>query len=229
MKTTDSPEPTARETRPERGQRRRAIAQAALEILGTHGSKGLTHRAIDHHLNFPDGTTSAYFRRREDLIGAVVRELFQSDFTRYDTSIGELIASNQALTLEDAVSFFHDLVQNVRLRISETTQLARYECFLLARRDKEANRLLQDLFAAREQLDERIFRMIGATDPKDAAARLGYTLRGVFFTIAFLPEPTDRLDLVDRAFIRREIVTAMQIGADAFAANAPHGTHSSPA
>ncbi|MFY7834935.1 MAG: TetR/AcrR family transcriptional regulator [Novosphingobium sp.] len=214
MVNDDDLDVSAPKVRPERGQRRQAIARAALEILGMHGSKGLTHRAIDQHLKLPDGSTSAYFRRREDLIGAVVRELFQNDFTRYDTSIGELISANQTLTLDDAVSFFHDLVQNVRRNISETTQLARYECFLLARRDKEANRLLQDLFAAREKLDERIFQTIGAADPQKAAARLGYTLRGVFFTFAFLPEPADRLDIIDRAFIRRGILAAMRVEPD---------------
>lgn len=208
MKLTDQQKPR-NEARPERGLRRKAIAQAALDILGNSGSRALTHRAIDQHLGFPDGTTSAYFRRREDLIGAAVRELFQNDFDRFETGIGELVASGRTLDMEEAVAFFLGMIQDVRTKISETGRLARYECFLLARRDHEANRLLQDLFATRERLDEQIFRMLGASDPKDAAARLGYTLRGVFFTLAFLPEPADRLDLIDGRFIHTLILSAM--------------------
>lgn len=209
MEPKDRLQKPRREVRPERGLRRKAIAQAALDILGNSGSRALTHRAIDQHLGFPDGTTSAYYRRREDLIGAAVRELFQNDFNRFETGIGELVESGRKLDMEEVVVFFHGMIQDVRTKSSEASNLARYECFLLARRDEEANRLLQELFATRERLDEQIFRMLAAPDPKDAAARLGYTLRGVFFTLAFLPEPADRVDLIDKGFIRQLIRSAM--------------------
>lgn len=210
MSTNDRVIKAPGKARPERGFRRKAIAQAALDILGESGSRALTHRAIDQHLEFPDGTTSAYYRRREDLIGAAVRELFNRDFERFDMQMGEAVGAETPLTLDEVVSFFLRMVEDVRWRSSEASRLARYECFLLARRDKEANRLLQDLFAAREQLDQRLFQMLGAPDPKDAAMRLGYTLRGIFLTLAFLPEPIDRVDIVDEAFFRSAIIAAME-------------------
>lgn len=41
----------------DRADRRAAIADAAIDILGEQGSRGLTHRAIDKHLGYAEGTT----------------------------------------------------------------------------------------------------------------------------------------------------------------------------
>ena len=201
--------PTADPVRPRRGNRRQAIAVAALQILGEQGSRSLTHRAIDKLLGLPEGTTSAYFRRREDLVGAAVRELFRHDIEVFDQQMGSLLASNEPLSLDQVVAFFAGMVRGVRWSTSETHKLARYECFLLARRDKEADRLLRDLFDVRQGRDQQLFERLGAADPERAAIRLGYTLRGTFFTLAFLPEPASRLDVADEDFIRSAILAAM--------------------
>ncbi len=185
------------------------MARAALAILGQHGSRNLTHRAIDKYLAIPEGTTSAYFRRREDLVGAAVRELFRSDFGQFEQGIGGLLASGRPITLEVVVAFYARMISGVRYNTSDAERLARYECFLLARRDHEANRLLEDMFDTRQKLDAQLFEHLGAPDPQTSAIRLGYTLRGVFFSLAFLPEPSARLDVVDDEFVRRAIVSAM--------------------
>jgi DNA-binding transcriptional regulator YbjK len=180
--------------------RRQAIARAALEILGMHGSRGLTHRAIDKYLDLPIGTTSAYFRRREDLVAAAVQRLFASEFEYFDSTIGEFLSGNRAITLEEVAHFFAETIRGVRLNTSETMKLARYEVFLLARRDRAANRLMQDMFDERHRRDAQLLARLGAKDPEAAAFRLGFTLRGAFMSLTFLPEPESRLDMLDDAF-----------------------------
>ena len=192
-----------------KGSRRQQIAAAALHILGKHGSRHLTHRAIDRHLDFPMGTTSAYFRRREDLVGAAVRALFDSDFKRFDNAMAGILSSDTSLTLDMVVEFFADMVTTVRFASDDVMKLARYECFLLARRDPATNRLLQDLFDAREARDAELLSRLGAANPHMAATQFGYTLRGVFFTLAFLPEPSSRLDVIDDAFLRDALKSAI--------------------
>jgi DNA-binding transcriptional regulator YbjK len=48
--------------------RRTTILDAALELVGTQGMRGLTHRAVDAAAGLPPGSTSNYFRTREALI-----------------------------------------------------------------------------------------------------------------------------------------------------------------
>ena len=52
--------------------RRTVLLDAALEIVGTEGMRGLTHRAVDAAAAVPAGATSNYFRTREALILGIV-------------------------------------------------------------------------------------------------------------------------------------------------------------
>lgn len=62
---------------PER--RRRQIADAAIEVLGTEGSRGLTHRAVDEAAGLPPGSTSNYFRTRDSLLEAAAHRHAELD------------------------------------------------------------------------------------------------------------------------------------------------------
>lgn len=59
---------TARE---ELTPRRREILSAAMTVLAQLGNRGLTHRAVDRQAGLPEGSSSAYFRTRDALIGAL--------------------------------------------------------------------------------------------------------------------------------------------------------------
>lgn len=52
--------------------RRSVLLDAALELVGTQGMRGLTHRAVDAAAAVPAGSTSNYFRTREALILGIV-------------------------------------------------------------------------------------------------------------------------------------------------------------
>ena len=52
--------------------RRTTLLDAALELVGTQGMRGLTHRAVDTAARVPSGSTSNYFRTREALILGIV-------------------------------------------------------------------------------------------------------------------------------------------------------------
>ena len=60
-------------------QRRRDLADAAVDLLGTHGSRGLSHPRVDRHAGVPDGTTSFYFRTRNALLHAVAERITDLD------------------------------------------------------------------------------------------------------------------------------------------------------
>ena len=55
--------------------RRTAMADAAIAIIGERGLRALTHRAVDQALALPDGSTSYYLRTRRALLERVVGRL----------------------------------------------------------------------------------------------------------------------------------------------------------
>ncbi|MFJ2821669.1 TetR/AcrR family transcriptional regulator [Streptomyces toxytricini] len=63
-------------------ERRRALVDAAIEVLAREGARGLTFRAVDGEAAVPAGTASNYFANRDDLLtqaGARVYERLQPD------------------------------------------------------------------------------------------------------------------------------------------------------
>ena len=59
--------PTSEELSP----RQREILAAATTVLAQQGNRGLTHRAVDRQAGLSEGSSSAYFRTREALLGAL--------------------------------------------------------------------------------------------------------------------------------------------------------------
>lgn len=51
--------------------RRRALLEAALQVLAGQGLRGLTHRAVDRQAGLPEGSCSAYLRTRRALLTAL--------------------------------------------------------------------------------------------------------------------------------------------------------------
>ncbi|MCW1986036.1 UNVERIFIED_ORG: DNA-binding transcriptional regulator YbjK [Sphingomonas sp. R1F5B] len=188
--------------------RRAAIADAAIDILGAQGSRGLTHRAIDKHLGYPEGTTSAYFRRREDLVTATLKVLFDADFRQIRVLFDTLLAREEIDSVSVA-QWFAELLEGVRKNQGAKRMLARYECFLMAKRYPDTDRLLQASFALRTVKTQEVFRRLGAGQPNRAATQFEIVLRGIFFTASFVPEILDDNQFADQAFFLREIEAAM--------------------
>ncbi len=57
--------------------RRRALADAAIEILGSAGIHALSHRAADERAGLPAGTASNYFPSRDGLLEAAARRVVE--------------------------------------------------------------------------------------------------------------------------------------------------------
>jgi DNA-binding transcriptional regulator YbjK len=69
---------------PRNTQRRDALANAAIQILGTAGIHKLSHRSVDEQAGLPRGTAANYFPTRDDLLTAAARRvagLYLADMT----------------------------------------------------------------------------------------------------------------------------------------------------
>jgi AcrR family transcriptional regulator len=76
-------------------QRRQDLADAAIQVLGNYGARGLTHAKVDEHAGLPDGTTSYYFRTRGALQLAIIDRLNEID-TGALSMMSELAHDDQA-------------------------------------------------------------------------------------------------------------------------------------
>lgn len=59
-------------------ERRLALTDAAIAVLGKGGAHGLTHRAVDEEAALPKGTTSNYFPSRDALLEATLARVIEA-------------------------------------------------------------------------------------------------------------------------------------------------------
>ncbi|MDO3649243.1 TetR/AcrR family transcriptional regulator [Nocardia mangyaensis] len=86
------------------------VLDAAIEVLGTRGSRALTHRAVDEAAGLPTGSTSNYFRTRDALLCGLADRLEQRDHADW-----------AALNREPAPATVDHLVDGLALFLTHTT------------------------------------------------------------------------------------------------------------
>ncbi|WP_068158675.1 TetR/AcrR family transcriptional regulator [Rhodococcus phenolicus] len=59
--------------------KRSTVLDAAIDLLGREGMRGLTHRGVDSAAGLPAGSTSNYFRTRRALLEGVLDRLVDRD------------------------------------------------------------------------------------------------------------------------------------------------------
>ncbi|GAA5154572.1 ABC-F family ATP-binding cassette domain-containing protein [Nocardioides marinquilinus] len=119
--------------RSEPSPRMRAILDAALSVVATHGLRGLTHRAVDRAAGLPEGSTSAYLRTRRALqigLAGHVADRLGTDVDRVLTEIGCLDDGDPA-AVQALVRLFTGWVEDRDLLV------AKVELTMEAARDPE--------------------------------------------------------------------------------------------
>lgn len=82
--------------------RRTAILDAAIAVLGEHGVRNLTHRSVDAAASLPAGSTSNYFRTKDALLVAVVERFSARERTNWEAlaaTVSPQTPAELALTL----------------------------------------------------------------------------------------------------------------------------------
>ncbi len=124
---------------PERGESRRTLlADAAIHILGTQGSRGLTHRAVDGYLGLPEGSASNYFRTRQALLEAAFERICEIDQAMIERAI------RAAQRLEPGTASAAEILKrSLERSFLDHTQLerqrARQEISLVSSQDPDLN------------------------------------------------------------------------------------------
>ncbi|MGC0362227.1 AcrR family transcriptional regulator [Rhodococcus sp. 27YEA15] len=113
-------------------ERRTLISRTAVSIIARHGTKALTHRAVDRELGLPNGSTSYYFRTRDALIEATALFIVDRSRSTYD-----LLADTHSDIAGLTAAYLDDLLSN---RSDELT--ARYALLLETRENAILHSLL---------------------------------------------------------------------------------------
>lgn len=163
-------------------ERRRLLADAAIEVLAVHGARGLTHRAVDAEAAVPPGTTSRYFRTREALVVAVVDRAAELQYA-------EMAAAADRLGPVGPARLGDELVAMVRgaLTAHPSRQLAMLELFLEGTRRPELQARLAEASAGMMRVIGRVHRAAGVDITRQEEQLLLVFFTGLVFTLLTRP------------------------------------------
>jgi DNA-binding transcriptional regulator YbjK len=154
------------------------LADAAIRVLATEGTRGLTHRAVDRVGGMPPGTTSAYYRTRQALLAGLVRRLVDRDQA-------ELHALGQS---QPPVTGTADLVARiasfVEMRLTgegRERSLARFACAVESARHPELREILVPRENAARDAVRDFLAARGVTDPERRTVTLLACVDGLVF------------------------------------------------
>ncbi|WP_454198962.1 TetR/AcrR family transcriptional regulator [Nocardia sp. Marseille-Q1738] len=107
--------------------KRELVLDAAIELLGSRGTRALTHRAVDEVAGMPAGSASNYFRTREALLIGIAERLEARDYADWEALNRQPIPRTIDELVDGMAAFVVHAARTDRVRT-----LARYALFLEA-------------------------------------------------------------------------------------------------
>lgn len=154
--------------------RERAL-RAAVDEVGDHGIRALTHARVDARAGLPKGSTSNWFRTRAALLAGLIEHI--ADAERSDAPIAP---TTDTTTEQDVVDLICSLIETASGPQAARTRV-RFALSLEAAHDAE---LLAPLLRQRAVMVEwtaALLRQVGAQDADEAARTLLACGNGLLF------------------------------------------------
>jgi TetR/AcrR family transcriptional regulator, regulator of biofilm formation and stress response len=153
--------------------RRGAIVEATLRVIGARGADAVTHRAVAAEAGVPLASTTYYFASKE----ALVREAFELTIERSLALVADHAARSEGTVVDRLVA-----LADAQLRDSEAPLAAQFELMLEAGRRPE----LRDLAAHWDATYREALRALVGDDLDVDVA--GYLLEGALIGQLSFPE-----------------------------------------
>ncbi|MDA8262754.1 MAG: TetR family transcriptional regulator, partial [Actinomycetota bacterium] len=148
---------------PERTEGRATdMVDAAIKILGTHGARALTHRAVDRELGIPEGSTSNYFRTRHALLEAVFRQICALDaiFLERLAELGSELEPGVESVVRLVVTAVERWIVEPQYR---QRQRARIEIYLISSGDEQLANVVSEFRDEFRQQMAAVFAQMGVS------------------------------------------------------------------
>jgi DNA-binding transcriptional regulator YbjK len=179
---------------PRNTRRRNALADAAIEVLGTDGIHKLSHRAVDERAGLPAGTAANYFPRRDDVLAGAaerVAELHMAEMTAADRAATVPAGASSAApagpdTLAELIgASLHDAATRHRTRY-----LAAYELALESTRQPALAEAMSRLGAGALGAAIAEHRALGLSTKPEQVQALIALYNGTLLTLIVAPPGT---------------------------------------
>jgi TetR/AcrR family transcriptional regulator, regulator of biofilm formation and stress response len=169
-------------------ERRTAILQATLRLLGREGSAAITHRSVAEEAGVPTAATTYYFSSKDDLLREALHLHAELEAERVAHATRMLGEGPQTVTvLAEHLADFVDY----GLGAGRQALIAEHELLLQAARDPELEPLSRVFYdRIREKLEEALAQL-GAREATAAAQLVMAVLAGL--EVDNLATPTTRL------------------------------------
>lgn len=174
--------------------RRIALLDATLELIGEGGLGTVTHRRVEARVGLPHGSTTYYFKSKQALLDAAIEHLLAIDLARSDAighAVAAALAPREPLDQLDWSAIARAIVDWIEQ--DRTLQLARYELQIATARERPATRDAAaaregagdaPMVAAAETFLERLEPLViaaGSSAPRRDAQILLATINGLMF------------------------------------------------
>jgi len=163
-------------TRTARGERRRrAILDAALQIVARDGPRAVTHRAVAAEAGVPLAATTYYFASREDLVAQALRQVVDAELAELD---GHFAGLGLPATPDEAADVLAALFEETLAR-DDLALLAKNELYQAAARTpalQAESRRWTDAYVDRLA---PVLERLGAADPPGDAQLVVAALDGL--------------------------------------------------
>jgi DNA-binding transcriptional regulator YbjK len=179
------------------------LLDTAIGVLGSHGMRALTHRAVDSAAALPIGSTANYFKTRDALIGAVADRFAERDHAAWQTIAGFVRPTTPAELTAALIGYVHRALGSERVMT-----IARYALFVEAALRPELQGRLTEAARSVRAWGTQWLRAIGSADPEGECAAILDYLDGLIFHQLTFPGPAEVWETAITRTVRQLSTTA---------------------
>jgi DNA-binding transcriptional regulator YbjK len=176
--------------------RQEALLDGAIDVLGSRGVRGLTHRAVDAAAGLPAGSASNYFKTRQALLSAVVERFAERERVAWETIVGFI----QPRTADELAVALAAYVRRATGPDRAMT-VARYSLFVEAAVRTELQPRLAETAREIHRWGVRWLQAVGSADPDKHCRLILDQLEGIILHELALPDPDRDLDATMAAVV----------------------------
>jgi DNA-binding transcriptional regulator YbjK len=164
--------------------RRELVLDAAISVLGDHGVRAVTHRAVDAAAALPEGSTSNHFRTRDALFDGIVERFVARERANWEALAARLDPRSPADLAQALAEFAREATTKYK-----TLTLARYAILVEAARRPSLRERLATGGAEVNAYFSTWLRMAGSAHPeRDMHLILNYVTGLILHELA-MPDP----------------------------------------